>query len=70
MPEITPSEACVSNWTWWMWRLTFEKPPNALASVMRLVSVTAMQSPMLPRIASGSTAFVPASTSSTSWAST
>ncbi len=67
---MTPSEACVSNWTWWMCRLFFEKPLNADASGIRLVSVTATQSPMFARIARGSTGFVPAMTASASSAST
>src|SRR3954471_2332196 len=38
-PEITPSEACGSNCTWWTWRLIFEKPSVARASLISDVSV-------------------------------
>ncbi len=66
MPVITPSEACVSNCTWWMWMFDFEKPEKSFASCCKLVRVTATQSPMFARIASGWTGLRPASTSATS----
>ena len=49
--------------------LTFENPLACVASVSSLVSVTATQSPMLARIASGCAGFVPASMACLSWAS-
>ena len=69
MPLITPSDACGSNCTWWMCMLTFANPLACVASVSSLVSVTASQSPMFERIASGCAGFVPAYTASLSWAS-
>src|SRR6185436_3647169 len=69
MPLMTPSDACGSNCTWWMCMLTFANPSNVFASVCSLVSVTASQSPMFERIASGCAGFVPAYTPALSCAS-
>src|SRR4051812_29217161 len=68
-PLMTPSDAWVSNCTWWMCMLTLV---NGDSSVSRcsLVSVIATQSPMSPRMASGWAGLLPASTSALSLAST
>ena len=36
-PEMTPSEPCVSNWTWWMWMLVLEKGTSVPPSMSSLV---------------------------------
>jgi hypothetical protein len=61
MPEMTPSDACVSNCTWWTCMLTFDHRSLAFASTNSLVSVSWTQSPSLARMTSGS-AVSPAST--------
>src|SRR6185437_2658967 len=64
-PVMTPSEACGSNCTKWMWMLTLEKvlTKGSLESPVldnSLVSVSAMQSPTSDLIASGYAGIVPA----------
>src|ERR1022692_1019260 len=74
-PVITPSEACGSNCTKWMWMLTFWNvlTRGSLLSgglFVALVRVTAMQSPTSDLMASGVGAMVPANVAATCWLST
>ena len=65
-PVITPSEACGSNCTKWVWMLTSRKTFSrsvastpALDELRSLVRVTAMQSPTSDLMASGCAGMAP-----------
>src|SRR3954454_1881503 len=59
-PLMTPSDAWVSNWTWWMWMFVFENGTSLPPSLSSLVYVMATQSWTFALIASGSGCVSPA----------